>query len=280
MPSDQTLSPAAEQVRRHDRERFVTALFAPTQAREGLMALYAFNVEVSRIRENVREAMAGMIRLQWWREVLDGGRDDEAARHPVAGPLLALVREHNLPVILFDQILTAREKDLLATPFASATELEAYAFNTSGHLSQLAVATLGARDDASRAAAQFVGQAWAITGLLRALPVHLGQGWLTLPEDMLVKAGTSQEALQAGQAPQAALAEVAAELGRRARWYLAEARKHKPPRAALPVLLLATLASAHLKTLERAGWNPFDGAVLRPRPMPVRLTVNALLGRY
>lgn len=280
MPSDQTLSPAAEQVRRHDRERFVTALFAPTQAREGLMALYAFNVELSRIRENVREAMAGMIRLQWWREVLDGGRDDEAARHPVAGPLLALVRERNLPVILFDQILTAREKDLLATPFASRMELESYAFNTSGLLSELAVAALGARDDASRAAAQFVGEAWAITGLLRALPVHLGQGWLTLPEDMLAKAGTSQEALQAGKAPQAALSEVAAELGRRARWYLAEARKNKPPRAALPVLLLATLASAHLKTLERAGWNPFDGAVLRPRPMPVRLTVNALLGRF
>lgn len=280
MPSDHTLSPAAELVRRHDRERFVTALFAPTHAREGLMALYAFNVELSRIRENVHEAMAGMIRLQWWREVLDGGRDDEAARHPVAGPLLALVRERNLPVVGFDQILTAREKDLLATPFASGMEFESYAFNTSGLLAELAVAALGARDDASRAAAQFVGEAWAMTGLLRALPVHLGQGWLTLPEDMLVKAGTSQQAVVAGQAPPAALAEVAAELGRRARWYLKEARKHKPPRAALPVLLQATLASAHLRTLERADWNLFDGAVLRPRPMPLRLTFNALLGRY
>lgn len=280
MPSDHTLSPAAELVRRHDRERFVTALFAPTHAREGLMALYAFNVELSRIRENVHEAMAGMIRLQWWREVLDGGRDDEAARHPVAGPLLALVRERDLPVVGFDQILTTREKDLLATPFASGMEFESYAFNTSGLLSELAVAALGARDDASRAAAQFVGEAWAMTGLLRALPVHLGQGWLTLPEDMLVKAGTSQRAVVAGQAPPAALAEVAAELGRRARWYLKEARKHKPPRAALPVLLLATLASAHLRTLERAGWNLFDGAVLRPRPMPLRLTFNALLNRY
>lgn len=280
MPSDQTLSPAAELVHRHDRERFVTALFAPPQAREGLMALYAFNVELSRVRENVREAMAGMIRLQWWREVLDGGRDEEAARHPVAAPLLTLIRERDLPVALFEQILTAREKDLLAMPFATQMEYENYAFSTAGLLAELAVAALGARDEASRGAAQFVGQAWAITGLLRALPVHLGQGWLTLPADVLAKAGTSQDAVAAGQAPVDALAQVAAELGRRARWSLDQARKHRPPRSAVPALLQATQASAHLRTLERAGWNPFDSSVLRPHPMPLRLGFKALTGRF
>ncbi|MGE5477985.1 MAG: phytoene/squalene synthase family protein [Bacteroidales bacterium] len=280
MPSDQTLSPAAELLRRHDRERFVTALFAPPEAREGLMALYAFNVELSRVRESVREAMAGMIRLQWWREVLDGRRDEEAARHPVAAPLLQVVRARELPLTSFEQILTAREKDLVATPFATQLEFECYAFETAGLLAELAVAALGARDESSRAAAQFVGQAWAITGLMRALPVHLGQGWMTLPEDMLVQAGSSQQELGAGQTSPAALAAVLAELGRRARWYLREARRHRPPRRAVPVLLQATQASVHLRALERAGWNAFDASVLRPRPMPLRLACNAMLGRY
>lgn len=280
MPSDQTLSPAAQEVRRHDRERFVTALFAPPQGREGLMVLYAFNLELSRIRENVREAMAGMIRLQWWREVLDGQRDDEAARHPVAGPLLALARAQDLPVELFDHMLATREKDLLATPFAARAEFDAYALGTAGLLAELAVLSLGARDEASRAAARMVGQAWAATGLLRSLPVHLAQGWLTLPQDLLVTADTSQDALMAGQAPKPALAAVVAELARQSRLTLQLARQHKPPRRALPVLLQASLASAHLRTLERAGWDVFDGAVLRPRPMPVRLTMNALLGRF
>lgn len=280
MSSDHTLSPAAETVRRHDRERFVTALFAPAEAREGLIALYAFNVEISRVRENVREAMAGMIRLQWWREVLDGGRDDEAARHPVAGPLLKLVRAHALPIGIFDQILAAREKDLLSTPFATEVDVGAYTFETAGLLSELGVLALGAGDEASRTAARSVGKGWAMTGLLRALPVHLGQGWLTLPEDLLVQAGTSQQALMEGQTPPDQLAWVVAEMGRQARSALAEARRHKAPRRALPVLLQATLASAHLRTLERAGWNAFDGAVLRPRPMPLRLTLNAMLGRF
>lgn len=280
MSSDHTLSAAAEQVRRQDRERFVTALFAPPAAREGLMALYAFNVEVSRVRESVHEAMAGMIRLQWWRDVLDGSRDQEAARHPVAGPLLALMRDKTLPVALFDQMLQCREKDLLTTPFASNAEFGAYAWGTAGLLAELAVLSLGATDDASRNAARLVGQSWAAIGLLRSVPVHLAQGWMTLPANLLDQAGTSQDAVAAGQAPQAALAEVVAALARQSQLTLAEARRLKPTRAALPVLLQATLASAHLRTLERAGWNVFDGAVLRPRPMPLRLTINALLGRY
>ncbi|MCR6632065.1 MAG: squalene/phytoene synthase family protein [Magnetospirillum sp.] len=280
MTSDQPLSFAAEDVRRHDRERFVTALFAPAARREGLLVLYAFNLELARVRENVHEAMAGMIRLQWWREVLSGRRDDEAARHPVAGPLLALARSRDLSPALFEQMLTARELDLIQAPFATAMDFAAYARQTSAVLSELAAATLGAGDEDSRAAARSVGEAWAVTGLLRAVPAHLAQGWLTLPQDVLLKAGTSQEDALAGKAPKPALAQAVAELAGHARAALAQARKHRPGRTALPALLPATLASAHLRTLERAGWDVFDSAVSRPRPMPVRLTVNALLGRF
>jgi phytoene synthase len=37
------LSPMAALVRRHDRDRYQTELFAPSAAREALFALYAFN---------------------------------------------------------------------------------------------------------------------------------------------------------------------------------------------------------------------------------------------
>lgn len=280
MPSDHSLSAAAQEVHRHDRERFVTALFAKPAEREALFALYAFNLEIARVRETVREAMAGMIRLQWWRDVLNGDRDEEAARHPVAGPLRQLARERDLPVALFDLMLTAREKDLLTAPFATQVEFALYAAQSAGALAELAAIALGGRDDDSRAAARLVGQAWAMTGLLRAVPVHLGQGWLTLPRDLLEQAGTSQDAVLAGQAPKPALAQVAAELGRQARLTLQQAHQRKPARRAVPALLPATLAAGHLRTLERSGWDLFDAANLRPRPMPLRLTFNALLGRF
>lgn len=280
MPSDQSLSLAAQEVRRHDRERFVTALFAPAGAREDLMVLYAFNLELARIRESVHEAMAGMIRLQWWRDVLAGLRDEEALRHPVAGPLLALARRRKLPGGPFERLLDAREKDLQAVPFADRMSLEGYAGDTAGALTELAAATLGARGDEARAAAQSVGTAWAMLGLLRALPIHLAQGWLTLPEDLLAEAGTLADHVLGGRAERGAIASVVEQMARRADAKLAEARSHPVPRAAIPALLPATLASAHLATLARTGWDVFDARVARPRPMPIRLSVNALLGRF
>lgn len=277
MPSDHTLSPAAEEVRRHDRERFVTALFAPPETRADLLVLYAFNLEIAKVRESVHEAMAGMIRLQWWREMLSGSRDEEAARHPVAGPLLALSRERGLSLELFERLLEAREADLSAAPAADLAALEEYAGGTSGALTELALAILGAE---AAEPGRLVGAAYAMTGLLRAVPVHLSTGRLTLPEAVLEAVGTSSEQVLAGRADKAVIAKAARFVGARAQDLLARARSFKVARKALPALLPATLASGHLATLERVGWDVFDSRVVRPRPMPVRLAVNALLGRF
>ncbi len=52
------LSPLAALVRRHDRDRYQTVLFAPAGRREALFALYAFNYEIARVRETVTRADA------------------------------------------------------------------------------------------------------------------------------------------------------------------------------------------------------------------------------
>ncbi|MGB1876681.1 MAG: squalene/phytoene synthase family protein, partial [Rhodospirillaceae bacterium] len=56
MPTDKSLSYTADLVKRYDRDRFLTALFAPVGVRERLLTLYAFNVEIARIRRTVRLA--------------------------------------------------------------------------------------------------------------------------------------------------------------------------------------------------------------------------------
>src|SRR3954465_7509110 len=84
------LSAVAAIVRRHDRDRYQTALFAPADRREALFALYAFNHEVARVREAVTTPMLGQIRLQWWREIIDAAyAGTPARRHEVATPLVA-----------------------------------------------------------------------------------------------------------------------------------------------------------------------------------------------
>ena len=78
----------AELVRTADRDRFLASLFAPAEHRAALHALYAFNVEVARVREVAREPLPGEIRLQWWSDVLNGERAGEASANPVASALL------------------------------------------------------------------------------------------------------------------------------------------------------------------------------------------------
>ncbi len=74
-------------VREADRDRYLATLFAPAEHRDGLFALYAFNVEIAQVRDKAREPLPGEIRLQWWREMLEGVRDGEAAANPVAAAL-------------------------------------------------------------------------------------------------------------------------------------------------------------------------------------------------
>jgi phytoene synthase len=61
-------------VRDADKDRYLATLFAPQSRHAALYALYAFNNEIARVREHIREPMAGEIRLQWWRDVLAGKR--------------------------------------------------------------------------------------------------------------------------------------------------------------------------------------------------------------
>src|SRR5438105_12411155 len=113
-------SSLAALVRRHDRDRYQTALFAPAGRREALLALYAFNYEIARVRETVTQPMLGQIRLQWWREVLDAAYAGAPPRqHPVVLPLSAAIRELALSRGYFDRLIGSRERDLADEPLAS-----------------------------------------------------------------------------------------------------------------------------------------------------------------
>lgn len=279
MPSVQSLSYGANEVRRFDRERFVATLFAAPEPRERLMVLYAFNIELARVREAVREPMAGMIRLQWWREVLAGGRDAEAARHPVAAQLSAMMRDRPDLGADIERMLTARERDLATEIPADLAALEVYAADTAGALAALAVRLLDGSVD-SVAAGRSAGTAFGLVGLLRATPHHLSMGWLTLPLACLRQAGISAEDVLSGRAARDTIAEAAKPVAMRAAEGLAKARRMRFERKVLPALLPATIAAGHLAALKRAEWDVFDPRVAQPRPMPMRLAFNALRGRF
>jgi phytoene synthase len=279
-----TPSAVASLLRRHDRDRYLTALFAPGDRREALMALYAFNYEVARTREIVTEPLLGQIRLQWWRESLEAAyAGGLVRRHEVVEPLTAAIRAHGLSREHFERLLEARALDLAEAPPATLAELEAYCEGTSSRILWLALEVLGVRDDAAAVtAARETGIAYALAGLLRAIPFHARARRQYIPAELAAEAGLDPAALFALE-PTPALRKAVAALAAEAARHLAAARRHarEVPGRALPALLPGRLAESALKRIARAGHDVFDPRLDAPSlGRNLGLAWSALRGRY
>jgi len=249
--------------RRGDPDRWLTTLFAPDSRRGGLLALYAFQLEIARTAEQVSEPMLGHIRLQWWRETLEGVRAGTPRRHPVAEGLAA-AGAATWPEADFSQLINARERDLDPSPFPDMTGLLEYVDGTNAPLMRLAALALGSVLDAETS--RYAGQAYGLIGLLRAVPFHAAQNRVMMPLDLLGRQGLAPEQLLR-ESPDGRAFAVFSEVGAEARRLLVMARRRPVQRAALPALLPLTLAELQLARLELAG---FDPASRLPPVSPLR----------
>src|SRR5476649_1468893 len=171
-------------VREADRDRYLATLFAPAAQRDALYALYAFNVEIARVRDLAREPMPGEIRLQWWREVLLGEREGETAAHPVAAALRETLARYRLPALPLIGLIDAREFDLYDDPMATLASLDDYAAMTGASLFVVAGNILGASGEQPEVIAHHAGIAHAVTGLLSRFGLHASRRQLYLPLDV------------------------------------------------------------------------------------------------
>jgi 15-cis-phytoene synthase len=245
----------AELVRRRDPDRFFTALFAPAARRDALLVLYAFNDELARASEVVSQPIMALIRLQWWREVVEG----DPKRHEVATPLSRAIADGTLKPAELLPVIEARETEVYGD-FQTVSDWRAWLLAGAGGLAVAAASGLGA--PAPEAARAF-GAAYGVAGLLRATGVLAAQGTCLLPRDMLARHGLSAEDFidQPNSEPaRTALMDVA----REGQALLAEARRGAIPRSAVAAILPAVLARRDL-----ARWP----SVVMPRGFGDRMAV-------
>ena len=176
-------------VRQYDRDRFVLSLFLPEEARNAAHVLLAWNLEITRLREQVREPMVGFVRLQWWREALDALYTGDVQRHELLPPLAEIVQRYGIERAWFEDVLVAREQDFSDEPLRDMRALEAYLQGTSSSLLRMMAQVLGAQHELL----QPLGVAWGALGVLRALPYHAKHGVLLLPE---ITPGASESAVK------------------------------------------------------------------------------------
>jgi len=241
-------------VRAADKDRYLATMFAPADIRGALFALYAFNAEIASVRERAREPMPGEIRLQWWRDVLNGERAGEAAANPVAAALLDIIARFSLPRQRLVDLIEAHSFDLYDDPMPTLATLEGYVRQTSGAVFDLAARIAGAP---AGDAAERAGLAYGITGLLRVFALHASRRQLFVPLGLFHGGATPEDTFAGQSSP--SLNNALGLLRRRVResFEAFEARLPHVPAAAMPAFLPVALVPGYLAAMERPGYDPF-----------------------
>lgn len=240
------VSAAALAARRADPDRFLCALFLPQAAREAAFTLIAFNHETVRALGSMQSRavagpMAGLIRLQWWREIVQGA----AHPHDIADPLRALVAQGRVRAETLLGILDAREAELdgLADWPAWRDAMRGGAGGVQAAIAQAA----GVTDPGQLDAVALNGAAYGAGGLARHLDRVLAGGRCPVPDGALAESGLSGDAIRDGATvPAALLPALRAALCREGADFLARAGAGRLPRVARAAALPGVLARRDL----------------------------------
>ena len=282
MAKPSSLSVCADMVRAEDRDRYLCAMFAPPRHREALFSLYAFNLEIARIRETVSEPLIGQMRLQWWRDAVASMEQGKTPHHPVAEALAETLSNYSLTTAHFERLLQSREADMIDGQPSDMAALVKYAEGTSVPLVRLSLEVLGVTDDKSHNVAKDIGIAWALTGLMRSLPVHAASNRYFVPQDICTRANVTVEEF-VREPPSDAFCKFISDVSGLAKNSIESARSQRRaiPRTAIPALLPATLAENYLLILKRASNDPFKVRTYRLAPWGmVKLIVNGFTESY
>ena len=189
----------ADLVRTHDFVRYASTLFVPAAERRALLALYAFNVEIFRIRDHVTQPMPGEIRMQWWTDLLAGAAQGGVEGNPVAAELLAAIRAYNLPAEPLSRLIDEHQFDLYNDPMPTLAALEGYVADTSSTLFALAARIAAAASAEIDHAARHAGLAQGFAQVIAALPRDAARRQLFVPVQLLAKQGIGVEAIFAAK---------------------------------------------------------------------------------
>src|SRR5271154_7584637 len=175
----------AELVRAHDFARYASTLFVPSALRRALVALYAFNVEISRVHEQVSQPLPGEMRLQWWTDMLAGTDHGGVEGNPVAAELMLAIRTWRLPVERLSRLIDEHQFDLYNDPMPTMAALEGYINDTSSALLSLSARIAGWQSDEIEHLASHAGLAQGIAQGMAALPLDASRRQLFVPVQLL-----------------------------------------------------------------------------------------------
>ena len=247
--------------REHARDWWLGAFYAPPDARDALIALAAFDHEIRQARLRARDPNLAALRLAWWRGVVCGEREAEAAGNPTSLALMSAVEGFSLPRDELEAMLDARLEELVPAEGFDLAAFEAHADGSEGARLRLSTRICGGGDGGSEPAKASApaGMTLGLIRMLAALPWRAGSAPTLFPVDIARRHGAAMGDFDARRASDEVVA-ACGEARALAREKLSEAERllAASPQSILPAFIPLGAVGLDLDRLDRNAAKPFD----------------------
>ena len=254
-------------VKKRDREHFLTTLLLPAPIRSLGFALRAFNIEVTSVRDNVRDTHTGLIRMQFWKDAVEAMDTDR----PIPGhPVLQELFRHRsrLDKNLLLNLIRSKEAFFQDEPFKTVADVENYAKDSFSSLNLVLLTALSQAKNQTdisghaRHCAHQLGLAEGLATLLRGTPYNASKKRIYIPSDLLLSHKIPQQSIIRGS-NDPKVCHVFEALAARADEHLTNCRFRAKylERDEKLLLLPAVLVDSYLNRLHKADCNVFDAAL-------------------
>ena len=272
-------------VKRTDHEHYLTNLLLPASVKTDSFAVRALSSEISGVRDSVSEKTLGQVRLQFWRDTIEGLYSDNVPQHPVAIQLYRTIKQNNISKQLLFNLISSRQHFLSDKPFNSLDEVDKYGEEAFSSVYLILLEVLQNKNGHIKHAVTQLGKCEGLLTLLRGLPHNAAKRRCYLPTQLLVEKGVSAEKVirTNGDNISQEISEVIEIIAARAEQHLEAARFRKKYLSSEEKLLLLPAVSAdqYLSKLSKVKCNVWDKSLhVRNSWLPASLYWNKVKGTY
>ncbi|KAK4879788.1 hypothetical protein RN001_007934 [Aquatica leii] len=259
--TDTTSNYCLESVKKYDYENFMCTLLLKGKARTNAFAIRSFNVEVSRVAEQVTQSTMGLLRMKFWEEMINScySKDfNKVPHHPVAIELYKAITDSKLTKRYFENLIKSRTERFIDSSFLDLEAIEQHSEKSLSNVYYLLLEGCGVKNVNADHAASHLGKAQGLVQQLRSTPLTKKLNFIPLPQNLLVKHNITHEEL-IRCIPSERLCDCSFEIASRAHQHLRKARSLSStvPHEGQGALLPAVVVDNYLERLQKVDYNIF-----------------------
>lgn len=179
----------------HHYENFqVVSFLLPKRLHQDFYNVYSFCRWADDLGDEIGDTAESLRLLKWWREQLRGMYAGRCS-HPVFVALKGTAARHELPEILFDDLIKAFEHDQTVTRYRDFEELFQYCRYSANPVGRLVLGLCGYRDEHRQALSDATCTALQLANFWQDVTVDLLKDRVYLPLDVMARHGYPVEDL-------------------------------------------------------------------------------------